>query len=371
MTRLDDPHVIDVFVHLAHGFGASSWNERFKRGQIPGINEPFAYGYYRAAEHGCRVKYSEDKAERKIERLFRLGMRYFLQFDLLHAWRNRKEICKADVIWTHTESQNLAVLSLLWLMRPKRRPKLIAQVVWLLDRWRSSSAINRWVNARLLSKVDVLTTLSPDNLKAARELFPNIRSELVLFAIRSDEMSPPRQGSFHEPVRIVSLGNDEHRDWETLVSAIKNVDNYELRIASAKVDGKLIEDAQNITTEDVKTNSRLMELYEWADVVVLALKPNMHASGLTTIQEAVLRGLPVICADVGGLREYFSDEEVRYVQPRDPEAIRAAVAELARNPKVAHALAERAQALMGPGGLSSDAYVKRHVELSRELLSMQ
>src|SRR5215217_8244963 len=47
---------IRVFVHLAHGFGAESWQARWSRGEIIGINERLPYGYFRAREDGCTVE---------------------------------------------------------------------------------------------------------------------------------------------------------------------------------------------------------------------------------------------------------------------------------------------------------------------------
>jgi glycosyltransferase involved in cell wall biosynthesis len=110
-------------------------------------------------------------------------------------------------------------------------------------------------------------------------------------------------------------------------------------------------------------------LYDWADIVVVSLKPNLHASGITVVQEAALRGVPVICSDAGGLRAYFSDREVCFVPAQDKAALRQAIEELAADRERRLALAECAQARMGPAGLSSRAYARRHAEISRELMS--
>ncbi len=99
-----------VFVHLAHGFGAREWQKRWSEGKVFGINEPLPYGYFRANKLGCVVEYSEDKSETILVTLFRLGVRAIFGFDLIHAWRNFDGIRKANVVWTHTESQYLARL---------------------------------------------------------------------------------------------------------------------------------------------------------------------------------------------------------------------------------------------------------------------
>jgi glycosyltransferase involved in cell wall biosynthesis len=363
-------NAIKAFVHLAYNFSAQNWNQNYENGTLLGINDPFAYGYHRAAEFGFHVEYSEDKPENKIETLFRFAIRYFLKFDFVHAWRNRKGIYDANVIWTHTESQCLAVLLLFLFLRPKPRPKLIAQTTWLFDRWWKFPAPNRWLCAKLLSKADVLTFHSPENLKVARQLLPQVRSELILYGIRAEEKIPPQLRAFHNPIRIISLGNDEHRDWATLIEAVRNWKACELRIASYKICPRLVAGATNIEIVRARSNSELLQLYDWADLAVVALKPNMHASGITVAQEAAVRGVPLICSETGGLKAYFSDEEVKYVPVLDPQGIRRAIEQTAEDDQARWARAKRAQARMGPEGLSAHAYVKRHAELSRELLGL-
>ena len=58
------------------------------------------------------------------------------------------------------------------------------------------------------------------------------------------------------------------------------------------------------TAEEVRT------LHQWADLVVVPLKPNLHASGLTVVFESISCGVPLICTDTGGLRAYFSQDEL-------------------------------------------------------------
>lgn len=164
------------------------------------------------------------------------------------------------------------------------------------------------------------------------------------------------------------MGNDEHRDWATLIDAVKNLERCELRIASQKVSPQLISGAKNVSIAKLKSNNELLQLYEWADALIVALKPNLHASGITVLQEATLRGVPVICSEVGGLPAYFSPEEVKYVRAQDVEAIRRAIREIGENDERRWASVKRAQNRMGSEGLSSQSYARRYVELSEELL---
>jgi glycosyltransferase involved in cell wall biosynthesis len=361
---------IKVFVHLAHGFGAQSWARRWKDGKILGVNEPLPYGYYRADTMGCAVRHSEDRHEAALGKLFRLGIRAILGFDLIHAWRNFDGIRSADVVWTHTESQFLSILLLLQSTPRARRPKLIAQSVWVFDQWHGFSALKQRLLSRLIKQADVLAAHSPENLAVAKRLFPEVRSELVLFGIAADTKITPALRSVKKPLSIISLGNDTHRDWNLLIDAISGQQDWTLKIASQKIKLSSIGNAANVEVVRLKANDELFALYQWADVLVLAIKPNLHASGITVIQEAALQGIPVICSNTGGLRAYFSDTEVYFVPPQDATALRNAIHYLADHPDVRLTLAQKAQARMGPNGLSSEAFVRRHVDIARDLLAL-
>jgi glycosyltransferase involved in cell wall biosynthesis len=357
-----------VFVHLAYGFGSREWEHRWKQGRVIGINEPMPYGYSRAEEFGCSVEYSEDKPENALQRFLRLGVRAAIGFDLVHATRNFGRIRQADVVWTHTESQYLSILLLFRLISRDRRPKLIAQSVWLFDRWKRFGALRRWLFTSLIRQADVLTVHSPENLKVARELFPQVPSELVLFGISADHKQKPRRRPSQPTLNLVSIGNDEHRDWNLLIQTVENQDRWMLKIASSQIDPRLVRKAKNIEIVKLHSNAELLALYDWADLVVLAIKPNLHASGITVLQEAALRGVPVICSDMGGLSAYFSDSEVCFFPGRNKLVLEQVIGELGADPEKRILMAERAQARMGPSGLSSRAFVWQHVEISRQLL---
>jgi glycosyltransferase involved in cell wall biosynthesis len=369
--------LIRVFVHLGRGFGARHWEKIWSEGRIIGINERLPYGYFRASDDGCAIVYSEDKIENWLERFFRRGIAYSVRVDIVHAWRNRTGIYDSEIVWTHTEQQYLAVLILFRIFFWKRRPKLIAQSVWLFDRWQSLSLVRRWLYTGLIAKADILTVLSPENLKVARSLFPHVRSELILFGINADEFASVKRKKVHDPVRILSVGNDPDRDWQVLIRAIKDYSACYLKIVSRKLNKrKELITSNNIELVDLFSDEkiaskRLLDLFYWADMVVLTMRSNLHASGITVLQEAAIRGVPVICSDTGGLKAYFPDEEVYFIPLGDPLEIRKAIAKLAGDDHLRWQMAEFAQARMKTGGLNSLSYARRHAEISRELLARE
>jgi glycosyltransferase involved in cell wall biosynthesis len=114
----------------------------------------------------------------------------------------------------------------------------------------------------------------------------------------------------------------------------------------------------------------LFALFDWADLLVVPLKPNLHASGLTVILEATILGLPVICSRAGGLDAYFGPEEIFYVPGQDPGQLRTAIQHLARDDARRHGLVRNARRRLDDDDLTSTGYARRHVELSRQLLGL-
>lgn len=357
-----------VFVLLAHGFGASQWNRLYRAGKIIGLNEEYAYGYHHAEKYGVAVTYSEDADEGPFGKLIRLGVGALLGFDLVQAWRNRRAFFAADVVWTHTESQSLAATLLCRLYPRRRAPRLILQSVWLCDRWDDLSRLRRWWFRNLLVQADILTFHSPLNLAKARKIFPEQRCELVRFGIKATHLEPARAPGTSGRLNLLSLGNDRHRDWPTLVAAVRDQPQLQLTIVSATIRSSLVSDLDNCKVVKARHNDELEALFAAADMVIVPLVNNLHASGITVVEEAVIKGCPVIVSDTGGLRAYFADEDVRYVPPNDPLALRQAIEALARDTEGALARARSAQTRIGCPGLSAESFARHHALLSLELL---
>ncbi|MBU9275991.1 glycosyltransferase [Burkholderia gladioli] len=358
--------VMQIYAHLAIDKDAERWRRNRESGKLVGLNDATPYGYGRAEAMQCHVRFSAAGREGRLGKLLRLGLRAVIGFDLLHAWRNRDAIRVADVVWTHTESQYLAVAAVGLLIG--KRVRLIGQSVWLVDRWRGLWWPHKWLFRRLIARVDVLSFLSPENAALARQLFPHARVEFLPFGIPAERRQPPRC-RVDGPIRVLALGNDRHRDWATLIEAVRDVAGIELTILSGTVPAGLASGARNVEIRLARSHQELSAAFEAATLVCVPLRRNLHASGITVIQEVVLSGLPVIATDIGGLSAYFSADELRYVPMGEAAALREAIVEVAGDPAAALARATRAQARMGEGGeLGAQQYVRHHVRLSAQLL---
>lgn len=356
---------IRVFVHLAANKDVTAWRAAWRADTLVGLNDETPYGYGRATRMGCVITFSTTAREALPTKVLRLGLRVLTGFDLLHALRQRRALMDADVVWTHTESQYLAVAAVTALSA--RRPKILGQTIWLFDHWDQLNPIHKWLYRRLIRLVDVLTVHSSDNLAVAQSLFPDKRVICVPFGVPSEQKIAPVTRS-SQPLRILSMGNDRHRDWQCLASALDGLPDALAVFLSGTAPRSLVKRRPTLQIMQAQTNTELFARFAEASVVCVPLKTNRHASGITVIQEAVLAGVPVVATSTGGLQGYFGPDAVRYVPPDDPRALRDALQEIAADPESARERAVRAQNHMMETGIGAEAFVRRHVEISREML---
>jgi hypothetical protein len=92
--------------------------------------------------------------------------------------------------------------------------------------------------------------------KVARSLFPEVRCEFVPFGINTDEIPALKKEMAHRPVRILSVGNDPHRDWANLIHTMKSLPDCYLKIATIKVEEKEIATCPNIELLNISSNDQ-------------------------------------------------------------------------------------------------------------------
>ena len=100
-------------------------------------------------------------------------------------------------------------------------------------------------------------------------------------------------------------------------------------------------------------------------MVALALKPNLHISGMSVLLEAMACSRPVVVTDTPGLREYVRDGETGVVvQPGDADALATGVGDLLADP-------DRARALGVAGRKAVTEYfsTRKQAERLREILA--
>jgi glycosyltransferase involved in cell wall biosynthesis len=353
-----------VHVHLFYGA-----DPRFYR---KGENIGCLYGYHHAESPEMALTYSRDEPENRFVRLARRGLKAVLGFDFIHTWRNREEILNADVVWTHTEQEHLSAALLLLLKgRGRAAPMLLSQSIWLFDKWPSFGALRKYVYSKLLARADVLTTHASENAQLARG-YVKRDVEQVFYGInpRDFPLQEPTAWQPSTPVRIGAIGNDRDRDWESLVQAFRQNPAREVRIATRRRVSKALH-ASNVKIAPAVGLKAARELYDWADVIVVPLRPNSHVSGITVVLEAVALGKPVIVSDVGSLRDYFGPEHVFYVPPHDVAALQRTLDAIVENPALALERAQAASRHFAARDYTTRQFALQHVRITQDFLRMR
>jgi len=353
-----------VHVHLFYGA-----DPRFYR---PGDNIGCLYGYHHAESDAFALTYSQDAREGKPMRLVRRALKAVLGFDFIHTWRNRAEMLRSDVIWTHTEQEWLSAALMLLLSGRKAgadsSPLLLAQSVWLLDKWPSYGIVRKWLYRKLMARADQLTTLASENAALCKRYF-NRDAKPLLYGLNTRDfpVKAPTEWKPHSPIRIAAIGNDRDRDWDTLIRAFGNDARYTVKLATRRRIPASLR-APNVEIALFSGIRKQHELYDWADVIVVPLRPNTHASGITVMLEAAAVGKPMVVTDVGALQDYFPAGEAAYIPPFNPSALRDAVDRLAAAPVEALRQAQAAAAGLLSRDLTTQHYAMQHVRITQEML---
>ncbi len=353
----------NVFVSLPRHLDGETYRKRYEQGLEPDVSP---YGFHHAEYFGARTFFaSGDCGNRGVAN--RLLTR-FLGFDLRHQLSNRRNIAKADVIWTMLESEVLGTAVLMTLGLAPRKP-IVGSVVYLCDRWPTFGPVRKAVYRRLLRQAGRLFIHSAPCADELRRIVPGVKVTLLHFGIARESFLAPTarrvSGDANErPIRIVAAGHDRTRDWSTLVLAFGGDERFSVKIASPWVSRKQIADFGNIEICRPSGYEALKRLYQEADVIAVPMVENLYA-GITVALEGAAMGVPVLSSRTGGVPTYFSDDEIIYAPPGDPAAIREALlVSRARWPSIA----EKAREKFLGANYTSQQMMVAYVEATRELL---
>ncbi|MGI4730127.1 MAG: glycosyltransferase [Janthinobacterium lividum] len=357
-------HPPTAFVHLPYGLDATAYRERFLQGREP---DESPYGFHRARDLGWRILFSSDTPEGPVRRTARRIVKRLLGFDIVHMWRNRALLHEADIIWTMQDGEWLALRFVgLW-HAPARLP-VIGNTVWLFDRWERIDPLRRRLYRRLARGAGVLTVHSDRYLPLMMTEMPGVRCERMYFGTEAlAEPLPTLEDSHDRPIRLLAAGNDPTRDWDTLLRAVGHDPRFDVELLCPWVSAERKQLYPSVRARSATSDHSRAEfdyLYAWADLVVVPMKENRF-SGITVALEAAARGRPLLSSRTGGVPTYFDEQEVFYVPPGDPDALREAAL---ANADARQARARAAQARFARDDYSIIGMMARYVALSRSVL---
>lgn len=251
------------------------------------------------------------------------------------------------------------------------RPPLVGNSVWLFNGWENKSRAGRWLVRRLALGTGRLTVHSDRYLPIARKALPGIVIERMYFGVMLDPVDSHlpviRSRASGEPLRVLAMGSDWTRDWDTFLAAFGNDPRFEVDLVCNWVSEDQRARYANLLPRrpsQALSRAEMGSLYAWSDVVVVPMVENRF-SGITSAIDACGHGKPVVSSRTGGVPTYFDDGEVLYVTPKDAVMMReAALLPVERLAKVARA----GQARFARNDYSSCGMIDRYIALSREVM---
>jgi glycosyltransferase involved in cell wall biosynthesis len=306
---------------FTHGFRAQpqQWQADFAAGRVP---EPTPYGLHRLASHGIDL-IMRPKPLRLRKAVNAAGYRV----DLMH-WGNALDPAARrgvdlSIAWDERTGIPIA------LSRSRRTP-LVSGCIWTTDDEKL-----RWWHVAGLRRMDAIWVLSDAQIPALEAMgVQRQRLRHIPMGISAEFYSPTEVSSVRN--EIFCVGHDRHRDYDTLLAAVGRVqempglDDAHLELVTPDpVD--LPAHLGRLTT--FVPAADLRECYARAQVVAIALKPNLHVSGMTALLEAMACERPVVVARTPGMETYVQDGKTGIlVPPGDSEAMAQAIGELLRDP---------------------------------------
>ena len=284
-----------------------------------------------------------DRLLRPFELLtVRLGFGLFLSTSLSRF----RVFQRAQTIIATTDSTAMPVLLL------KRWGLVRADIVLIsqgLHSFDERGLVRRWIRAQLgrcLGVAAGIVVLGEGDHAALCERFSEIRLppiQMIQFGIDERFWSPAASTAVER--RVLSVGSDAMRDYDTLLRAIGDLP---LRLVTRmNLPQELL--TPHVTVESKLTWPELRERYRAAAFVVTPIKDQPRDSGHSATLQAMACGKAVILSDTRGLwdRENLRHGETCWlVPPGDPEALREAIRFLWEHLDEAARIGAKARALV-------------------------
>jgi glycosyltransferase involved in cell wall biosynthesis len=230
---------------------------------------------------------------------------------------------------------------------------VVSGVIWITEDDAGLSPVARWTAGRAVRRTDAIFVHSSGQVWPLREQWGVSPARIypIHFGIDTDFWDPLRPADAKGPgdgrsagpllsppdqaiARVVSVGNDRHRDHGLIVSALRDVRS---KLPQARLE-LVTRTPLHIPAEAGRwykslTHSQLRELYQGVQIAAVCTRPNNHASGLTAILEAMAMGKTVVATRTAGLEDYVTDGETGVLVPcGDRDALARALYDLLNDP---------------------------------------
>lgn len=335
--------------------------DEIARGEAP---REFFYNFFDLVEKGCDARMTNTSSpysgvdgslsrlgERAWARISGISQRRHYLDVIADAWQN------ADVIISFTDHFSLTLGD--YFRKRERRPKTVGVFHGLSDFASHLTPVGQayadtYVR-RSLKGLDALCFLGPGDLNEAKSRYDlgNKHVALMDFGVDTDfwraQSAEQATTEPNERFRLVSVGSDPNRDYETLLSADIDAD---INIITRLPISELACGKPNVTItqgtfwDTQLTDTGLRQLYWEADAVVVPLQDVYQPTGQSVVLQAMACAKPVVFTNIKGnwAPDLLIDgQNCLLVPPGDPCAFEHAVDRLKANPKWAAEIGNNAR----------------------------
>lgn len=352
---------VRAWVELIHYLDAATWPERNASGEVPNAT-PF--GIDELGRHGVDVAFRPVLTGRVPNAVARRvrdragGLEYF-EAVAFHRNRLRRS---ADVVLCWDEFTGIPAVAM-----PGSLP-VISGVQLLTDPQNRSRRFIRRAR-RALKRMDAVFVQALPQLPVMRDEWgvPEQKLKFVPFGVDGGWFRPA-DGEIDRD-RVASVGDDSHRDHETLIKAVSDVrrrrPGTRLELAT-QLDVDLPADLGTLHRGHLGPKRR--EYYGRANVVAVATRPNIHGSGMSVILEAMACGRPYVVTESEGLAGYIKHgHDGLVVPPGDVDMFANAVHALMSDPERADAMGVAGRARL-ERELTTDVQAQHLAEVIKEVV---
>ena len=323
-----------LHLEYAHTLDPVAWSAQHAAGLVP---DRLPYGLDRLEPHGFEL-HAKEPGTGIPAVLDGVTRRASGGFEFVEALRSRaRRSCDVAVCWDERAGVPAALRS-----RLPGEPDAVLGVIWLTDPDAPVGRRGRMLAKQALQQAAAIWTMSsPQHVILERDFAVDPRRiHLLHMGIDVDFWLPSDKQP--EPDLVLSAGNDRHRDHRLIVEAIARLRRRRPNVRLELVTRAAVDVPAELGKRHPHLSHREMrELYGRSSVVVLALKPNLHLSGLSVMLEAMACARPVVVTDSPGLSDYLRHGETGLVVPAgDADTLDAAVNELLSDPGRAQALGQ-------------------------------
>jgi glycosyltransferase involved in cell wall biosynthesis len=327
-----------VYLHYGHTIDAADWEARHARGLVP---DRLPYGLDRLACSGfdLAVRVAPSRTRALAARAAR-GLTGGFEMPEIVREAALRRASDLVVCWDERAGVGAAGRS-----RLASEPPVASGVIWLTDP-EAAGGVRHRAAARQLARADCLWVNAAAQLDVlARWGVPDARRHFVPMGV--DPTFWDTGDAKPEAWLAVGGGNDRHRDHPLLVRALSRLREQHTSVRLELASHHPVDVPSGLGTRHPHLDHRAMRsLYSRASVVVVAVRHNLHLSGLTTILEAMACGRPVVATATPGMDHYVRSGETGVLVRADPDAIAQAVGGLLQEPERARELGRRGREVL-------------------------